>query len=134
LHRYVFIFGTICLVGSIYSALIALHQLDFKRVIAYSSVSHMSFCLLGLLSGTYFGIMGSILMSVGHGLISVTLFLLIGLIYERTHTKLISFVSGINEIAPAFSLFLFLSLISNFSFPITLNFVSELLILIGIGS
>jgi NADH:ubiquinone oxidoreductase subunit 4 (subunit M) len=134
LHRYAFICGTICLVGSIYSALIAIHQLDFKRVIAYSSVSHMSFCLLGFMSGKYFGVMGSILMSVGHGLISVALFLLIGLIYERTHTKLINVISGISEITPALSGFLFLSLIANFSFPITLNFISELLILVGIGS
>jgi len=114
--------------------LIALSQSDFKKVIAYSSVSHMNFCLLGIISGEQAGLLGSFLMAIGHGIVSTALFFLVGIIYERTHTRLLIYYSGLNLVIPAISFFMFIFIISNFGFPISLNFVAEFLILLGIGS
>lgn len=125
---------TICTVGCVYTALIALSQSDFKKVIAYSSVSHMNFCLLGIISGEQAGLLGSFLMAIGHGIVSTALFFLVGIIYERTHTRLLIYYSGLNLVIPAISFFMFIFIISNFGFPISLNFVAEFLILLGIGS
>jgi len=127
------IFGTICIVGSIYAGLIALGQKDLKKIIAYSSISHMNFCLLGIFSGNFTGIMGSILMAIGHGFVSTGLFFLVGLLYQRYHTRAIDYFSGLINVMPVFSFFCFMFIISNFSFPLSLNFVGELLLLIGIG-
>jgi NADH:ubiquinone oxidoreductase subunit 4 (subunit M) len=125
---------TICSIGCIYTALIALSQIDMKKVIAYSSVSHMNFCLLGIISGNSMGMLGSFLMAIGHGIVSTALFFLIGIIYERSHTRLLDYYSGLGLIVPVISFFSFMFLISNFGFPISLNFVAELLILVGVGS
>jgi len=94
----------------------------------------MNFCLLGILSGDTTGILGSFLMAIGHGIVSTALFFLVGILYERTHTRLIDYFSGLGQIAPVISFFMFMFIISNFGFPISLNFVAELLILIGIGT
>jgi len=134
LNQYLSVFVTICTIGCIYTALIALSQIDLKKVIAYSSVSHMNFCLLGVLSGDTFGILGSFLMAIGHGIVSTALFFLVGILYERTHTRLLDYYSGLNQIVPVISYFMFMFIISNFGFPISLNFIAELLILIGVGT
>ena len=125
---------TICSIGCIYTALIALSQIDMKKVIAYSSVSHMNFCLLGVISGSSVGMLGSFLMAIGHGIVSTALFFLIGIIYERSHSRLLDYYSGLGLIIPVISFFSFMFLISNFGFPISLNFVAELLILVGVGT
>jgi NADH:ubiquinone oxidoreductase subunit 4 (subunit M) len=105
-----------------------------KKVIAYSSVSHMNFCLLGIISGNSSGIMGSFLMAIGHGVVSTALFFIVGIIYERSHSRLLDYYSGLSLIIPSISFFSFMFLISNFGFPISLNFIAELLILIGVGT
>jgi len=94
----------------------------------------MNFCLLGIISGEQMGLLGSFLMAIGHGVVSTALFFLVGIIYERTHTRLLSYYSGLSLIIPTISFFMFIFIISNFAFPISLNFVAELLILVGIGS
>jgi NADH:ubiquinone oxidoreductase subunit 4 (subunit M) len=111
-----------------------LSQPDFKKIIAYSSVSHMNFCLLGIISGEQLGLLGSFLMAIGHGIVSTALFFIVGIIYERAHTRVLDYYSGLSVLVPSISFFMFIFTISNFGFPISLNFVAELLILVGIGS
>jgi NADH-quinone oxidoreductase subunit M len=123
----------LCLLGCIYGALLALSQNDIKKIIAYSSVSHMSFCLLGIISFNLYGLIGSVMLAIGHGFVSSALFFLIGALYNRYHSRLMDYYSGISGILPIFSLFFFYFIISNFGFPISINFISEFLILLGIG-
>lgn len=110
----------------------ALRQIDLKKIIAYSSVGHMNFCTIGLFSFNIYSLHGSIFMMIGHGVISSTLFFLIGMIYQRYHTKLLYHYSGISYTMPFYYFFFFIFMFSNISFPMTVNFVSEFLMLIGI--
>lgn len=122
----------LCCVGVIYTSLMALRQVDVKKIIAYSSVGHMNFCTIGLFSFNFYSLQGSIFMMVGHGVISSALFFLIGMMYQRYHTKLIYHYSGLCYTMPIFYFFFFVFMFSNISFPMTVNFVSEFLMLIGI--
>lgn len=124
----------ICLLGCIYGSLLSLSQNDIKKIIAYSSVSHMSLCVLGLFSSNLFGILGSFLMAIGHSFVSSGLFYLVGIIYDRYHTRSVDYFSGFSICLPNLSFVFFLFIISNFGFPISLNFISEFFIFIGIGS
>jgi len=122
---------TLCILGIIYSSLTTIRQVDLKRIIAYSSVAHMNYVVLGIFSNTIEGIQGSILLMISHGLVSSALFICIGLIYDRYGSKSIIYFGGLTQIMPLFSIiFLFLSF-SNISFPGTSGFIGELLILIG---
>jgi NADH:ubiquinone oxidoreductase subunit 4 (subunit M) len=111
----------------------ALSQLDMKRIIAYSSIAHMNFALLGYFSNTIYGIMGGTLLMISHGIVSSSLFLLIGVLYDRYHTRNIYYYGGLVQTMPLFSFFFFSFTISNFSFPGTSNFIGELLVLIGLS-
>ena len=122
----------LCCLGVIYTSLMALRQVDIKKIIAYSSVGHMNFCTVGLFSFNYYSLQGSIFMMIGHGVISSCLFFLIGMIYQRYHTKLIYHYSGLCYSMPFFYFFFFIFMFSNISFPMTVDFISEFLILIGI--
>jgi NADH:ubiquinone oxidoreductase subunit 4 (subunit M) len=115
-----------------YAGLVALRQLDIKRVIAYASISHMNFAIAGLFTNNVFGIVGSILMMFNHGLVAAGLFYLIGIIYERYHTRLLYYFGGLAHVMPMFSLSFFILTLCNCSFPGTCTFVSEFLILIGL--
>lgn len=122
---------TICILGIIYSSLTTIRQVDLKRIIAYSSVAHMNYVVLGIFSNTIEGIQGSILLMISHGLVSSAMFICIGLIYDRYGSKSLIYFGGLTQIMPMFSIiFLFLSF-SNISFPGTSGFIGELLILIG---
>ena len=100
---------TICTISIIYSSLTAIRQNDLKRIIAYSSISHMNYVVLGIFSLTFDGILGSIILMFGHAIVSSALFFLVGILYDRYHTKLIKYYSGILQIMPIFSfLFFFL--------------------------
>jgi proton-translocating NADH-quinone oxidoreductase chain M len=123
---------TICTISIIYSTLTAIRQNDLKRIIAYSSISHMNFVVLGIFSLNFEGIFGSILLMLGHAIISSALFFLIGILYERHNTRLIKYFGGILQIMPIFSSILFFFIISNISFPGTANFIGEFLILFGL--
>lgn len=123
---------TICTISILYSSLTAIRQNDLKRIIAYSSISHMNFVVLGIFSLNFEGIFGSILLMLGHGIISSALFFLIGLLYERHKTRLIKYFSGLIQIMPLFSSILFFFIISNISFPGTANFIGEFLILFSV--
>lgn len=123
---------TIASISIIYSSLTTLRQVDLKKIIAYSSVAHMNLGLLGIFALNTQGIEGSIVLMIGHGLVSSTLFLLVGVLYDRYHTRLIKYYSGLTQLMPIFSsLFLFFSL-ANMGLPGTSNFVGEILVFIGL--
>lgn len=115
-----------------YTSFTTLRQIDIKRIVAYSSVAHMNMCILGLFTFDPVAIVGSILLMVGHGLVSGGLFFLIGVLYNRYHTKLIKYYSGLVQFMPIFSFFFFLFIMGNMSMPGTSNFIGEFLILCGI--
>jgi len=121
----------ISVIGLTYSALVALNQIDIKKIIAYSSISHMNFSLIGLFSCNLEGLIGSYIMMLAHGLTSSSLFLSIGILYERYKTRIIFYYGGLVNIMPLFSIYFFIFILSNFSFPGTFNFIGEILILLG---
>jgi len=118
--------------GIFYTSFVTLKQIDIKRIIAYSSVSHMNVCVLGLFTFNSLGIAGSIHLMIAHGLVSGGLFFLIGMLYNRYHTKLLKYYSGLIYTMPIFSFFFFILIVSNISFPLTSNFIGEFLILISL--
>lgn len=116
----------------IYSSFIALRQIDIKRIIAYSSIAHMNFCIMGLFSFNTYSICGSIFLMFGHGIVSSCLFFLIGVVYSRYHTKLVYYYKGLVYFMPLFSFFFFFMFASNVSFPGSVNFIGEFLIVTGL--
>ena len=118
--------------GFVYGSISALRQIDFKKIIAYSSVVHMHLVLFSLFSFSLFGLLGSILLMVSHGLTSAGIFFCLGILYERLGTRNILYIKSIFLEAPLFSTFFFLLILSNISFPGSINFISELICLIGI--
>lgn len=124
---------TICFLSILFSSWIAIRQKDLKKIIAYSSIAHMNFAVLGFVSQTLWGILGGIILMVSHGIVSSALFLLIGVLYDRFHTRNIFLFGGLVQKMPLFSFFLFLFIISNFSFPGTSNFIGEFLVLQGLS-
>ena len=123
---------TLSTIAVIYASLTTLRQVDLKKIIAYSSVSHMGFVTLGIFSLNIQGLEGSIILMLSHGLVSSALFLCIGILYDRYQTRIIKYYSGMVQVMPIFfSLFLFFSF-SNIGFPGTSSFIGELLVLIGL--
>jgi NADH-quinone oxidoreductase subunit M len=118
--------------GIFYSSIILLSQIDLKRIIAYSSIAHMNYAVLGLFTQSLEGIQGSVFLMLSHGFTSSGLFLLVGFLYDRFHTRLLFYYNGINQIMPLFYLFFFFFTFSNFGFPGLVNFIGEFLILLNI--
>jgi NADH-quinone oxidoreductase subunit M len=118
--------------GIIFTALTALRQIDIKRIIAYSSISHMNLIVLGLFSKTTIGIDGSVYLMLGHGIVSTALFFCVGILYDRYHTRIIYYYGGLSQIMPNFAFFFFFFSFANMGFPGTINFIGEFLILISI--
>lgn len=118
-------------IAIVYGAIICLAQTDLKRLIAYSSVSHMGFVTLGLFALNQRGLEGSILQMINHGVITGALFLAIGMIYERTHTREIASYGGLASTMPIFSGFFLLFTLAAVGLPGTNGFVGEFLILLG---
>ena len=123
---------TLSLISIIYSALTALRQQDLKRIIAYSSISHMNFVILGIFAFNSYGLFGSIFQSLSHGFVSSALFILIGVLYDRYHSRNISHYGGIVQIMPLFSFFFLFFILSNIAFPLTSGFIGEFLLILGI--
>ena len=122
--------ATLSVIAVIYASFATLRQTDFKRVIAYSSVSHMGIVVVGLFSLTEIGIQGSILLQIAHGLVSSALFILVTFLYDRHKTRLIKYYRGMAITMPIFgSLFLIFTL-ANIALPLSLNFVGEFLSLL----
>jgi len=123
---------TLSVLGIIYASFTTLRQIDLKKIIAYSSVAHMGFVTLGLFSLNTQGIEGAILLMLSHGFVASALFLCIGILYDRTHTRLIRYYGGLVQTMPLFSFFFFVFTLGNLSLPGTSSFVGEFLILLGV--
>ena len=119
------------IIAIIYTSLVALMQEDMKKLIAYSSVAHMGFVTLGIFTFTSQGIEGSIFQMLSHGLISAALFLCVGVLYDRVHSRLISSYGGIVNVLPRYALVFGVFMLSALGLPGTSGFVGEILILIG---
>jgi len=123
---------TLSVLGIIYASFTTLRQIDLKKIIAYSSVAHMGFVTLGLFSLNAQGIEGAILLMLSHGFVASALFLCIGILYDRTHTRLVRYYGGLVQTMPLFSFFFFVFTLGNLSLPGTSSFVGEFLILLGV--
>jgi NADH-quinone oxidoreductase subunit M len=121
----------LALIGIIYGALVAMMQKDVKSLVAYSSVSHLGFVVLGIFALNVQGLSGGILQMVNHGLSTGALFLLVGMLYERRHTRLIEDFGGLWKVTPVFSVFLLIVIFSSMGLPGLNGFVGEFLILAG---
>jgi NADH-quinone oxidoreductase subunit M len=121
----------LAIIGIIYGALVAMVQKDVKKLVAYSSVAHLGFVVLGIFAVTMESMQGAIIQMINHGLSTGALFLLVGVIYERTHTREISDYGGIAKIVPVFSFALMFASLSSVGLPGLNGFVGEFLILIG---
>lgn len=124
--------STICLVGIVYASQTTLRQVDQKKIVAYSSVAHMSMVVLALFTMNEVGIVGSIFTMLAHGIRSPALFLCVGYLYDRTHTKALKYLGGAATAMPFFSIFFFFFTLCNMALPLTPNFVGEFLSLCGI--
>ena len=122
---------TLAVVGILYTALVAMVQEDFKRLIAYSSVSHMGFVMLGIFALTTESLQGAMMVQLAHGLTSGALFLLIGMIYDRRHSRQLSDFGGLARVMPLYAGFLMVATLSAIGLPGTFGFVGEFLALIG---
>ena len=122
---------TIAVVGIIYTSFTAIRQSDFKRIIAYTSIAHMNLVMLGIFSFNVIGIEGAIFQSLSHGFVASALFLVIGVVYERYHTRLVKYYGGLASVMPLYiAIFLFFTM-ANIAFPGTSSFIGEFLILAG---
>ena len=122
---------TLAVIGIVYGALVSLVQPDFKKLVAYSSVSHLGFVMLGIFALTVQSVQGSLMVMINHGLSTGALFFLIGMIYERRHTRLISAYGGIARVVPLFSAILVFVSLSSIGVPGTNGFIGEFLVLLG---
>ena len=121
----------LAVIGIIYGALVAMVQPDFKKLVAYSSVSHLGFVMLGIFALTLQSVQGALLIMINHGISTGALFLLVGMIYERRHTRAIDAYGGIARVVPLFAAVLTFVSLSSIGLPGTNGFVGEFLVLIG---
>ena len=122
---------TLSVIGIVYGALVALVQPDVKKLVAYSSVSHLGFVMLGIWAATLQSVQGALLIMIGHGLSTGALFLLIGMLYERRHTREIAAFGGLARVIPIFSLLLVVTSLASIGLPGLNGFVGEFLVLVG---
>jgi NADH-quinone oxidoreductase subunit M len=122
---------TLAIISIVYAALVTLVQKDMKKLIAYSSVSHLGFVMLGMFALNPLGLEGSVLQMVNHGLSTGGLFLIVGLIYERRHTKEIAAFGGLAHVMPIYATFTLIIFLASMGLPLLNGFVGEFLILQG---
>jgi NADH-quinone oxidoreductase subunit M len=125
------LFSWLAIIGILYGALVSMVQPDLKKLVAYSSVSHLGFVMLGIFALTSQGMEGGILQMINHGLSTGALFLLVGMIYERRHTRLIEEFGGLARVIPVFTAFFLIVTLSSIGLPGLNGFVGEFLILVG---
>jgi NADH-quinone oxidoreductase subunit M len=123
--------SALAVIGIIYGALVAMVQKDMKKLVAYSSVAHLGFVVLGIFALTHESIQGAVIQMINHGLSTGALFLLVGFIYERTHTREIKDYGGIAKLVPVYSFMLLFVSLSSIGLPGLNGFVGEFLILLG---
>jgi len=130
-HQWAVLISSLAVVGIIYGALVAMVQPDLKKLVAYSSVSHLGFVVLGIFSFTDQGMQGALYQMLNHGVSTGALFLIVGMIYDRRHTRLIAEFGGLANVMPVFSTFFMIVTLSSIALPLLNGFVGEFLILIG---
>src|SRR2546428_1876700 len=123
---------TLSIVGIVYGALVAMAQRDWKRLVAYSSVSHMAMVMLGMFALNPVGITGSIVQQLNHGISTGALFLIVGIVYERRHTREISEYGGLSKIMPVYAAVFLVITMSSIGLPTLNGFIGEFLILPGV--
>jgi NADH-quinone oxidoreductase subunit M len=130
-HKIITIMLVVSIIGIIYGALVCMMQKDMKKLIAYSSVSHLAFCTLGIFALTPNGLSGSVIQQINHGLSTGALFLIIGVLYERRHTRLISEFGGLSTPMPNFAAIYMIATLSSLGLPLLNGFIGEFVILRG---
>ena len=123
--------AVLAIIMIVYTAMVAYAQKDVKQVVAYSSVSHMGVIVLGTFALNIEGITGSIFLMIAHGVVSGALFLLVGVIYDRRHTKLMSEFGGLASVMPRYATIFGLMMMASVGLPLTINFIGEFMSLIG---
>lgn len=121
----------LAIISVIYSCITALSLIDLKQIVAYSSIAHMNVGVIGIFSNDLHGISGAFLYSIAHGCVSGGLFLLVGMIYDRYHTRTIKYYRGLVLFMPIYIVLLLLFSLSNLSFPLSLGFIAEFMIYIS---
>ena len=121
----------LAIIGIIYGAIVSMMQPDVKRLVAFSSVSHLGYVMLGMFAFNMQGMQGSIYQMLNHGVSTGGLFLLIGMLYERRHTRMIADFGGLSASMPIFAIFFMIVTLSSIALPGTNGFVGEFLILLG---
>jgi NADH-quinone oxidoreductase subunit M len=121
----------LAVVGIIYGALVAMVQKDVKKLVAYSSVSHLGFVVLGLFAVNTIGVQGALIQMVNHGLSTGALFLIVGMIYDRRHTRMIEDFGGIAKVIPVFAVMFMIATLASIGLPGLNGFIGEFLILNG---
>jgi NADH-quinone oxidoreductase subunit M len=127
----IWVMGALGVVGIVYGAVVAIVQPDLKRLVAYSSISHLGFIVLGTFALTSGSLQGAVIQNVNHGLTTGALFLLVGMIYERRHTKQISELEGLQSAAPVFAGFFLFMTFASIGLPGLNGFIGEFLVLVG---
>ena len=122
---------TLSIIGIVYAGLVTLVQKDMKKLIAYSSVSHLGFVMLGMFALNPLGLEGSVLQMINHGLSTGGLFLIVGLIYERRHTKEIAQFGGLAHVMPVYATFTLVIFLASMGLPLLNGFIGEFMILQG---
>lgn len=130
-REFAWIFIVLAVIGIIYGALVAMVQPDIKRLVAYSSVSHMGFVVLGMFSFTEWGMQGALYQMLNHGISTGALFLLVGFIYERRHTREITEFGGLSSVMPIYATFFVITAMSSIGLPFLNGFVGEFMIMLG---
>jgi NADH-quinone oxidoreductase subunit M len=122
---------TLSIIGILYGALVSLMQKDMKKLVAYSSVSHLGFCTLGIFALSPLGLSGSVLQQINHGISTGALFLIVGILYERRHTREISEYGGISNVMPVYATITMIMFLSSMGLPLLNGFVGEYYIMLG---
>lgn len=130
-HKFAPMIATLAVIGIVYASLVAMVQEDVKKLVAYSSVAHLGFVMLGVFAFNVEGISGGMLQMLNHGISTGALFLIVGFIYERRHTRLITDFGGLSKQMPIFATIFMIVTFSSVGLPGTNGFVGEFLILIG---
>jgi proton-translocating NADH-quinone oxidoreductase chain M len=131
-YYYMPLIYTLCILAIIYGSCTTIRQIDLKKIIAYASIAHMNYVILGILASTNYGLAGSIFLMISHGFVSAGLFFLVGFLYDRYKTRLLLYYGGLMYFMPKFSFYFILFTLANISFPGTSNFIGEFLILLSL--
>jgi NADH-quinone oxidoreductase subunit M len=131
-HYYLPVVYTLSCVSILYASLATLRQLDLKRIIAYSSIAHMNLGVLGIFSCNIQGIQGSLFLMIAHGIVSSAMFFMVGVLYDKYHTRLIDYYGGLVQAMPIFSIYMLIFCLANIGLPGTCNFIGELLVFFGV--